>query len=360
MSTITPPFYWRLLDKDVVPDWLIRIGIRHFIGQRLRQQHTDSPWEARAKIVSLVEELRRSPIALSTNEANEQHYEVPSRFYEFVLGARRKYSCAYWPAGVNTLDEAETAMLALTVERACVNDGDEIMDLGCGWGALSLYLAERFPNSRILGVSNSRTQREFIVGEIARRGLKNLEIVTANIVTFQTDRRFDRILSVEMFEHMRNYDLLLGKISNWMKAEAKLFVHIFTHHRFAYPFAVEDSSDWMSAYFFTNGLMPSDDLLLYFQKQLQCSGHWLMSGVHYQRTAKAWLEKADRNREAVLVEFRNAYGEQALTMFVRWRVFFMAVEELWGWRAGKEWTVSHYVFERNADGKSLRSSADLP
>ena len=350
MSGAQPAFHWKWLDRDLVPDWIIREGIRHFIGQRLREQQTASPTDDRTKLMRFVDELRASPIALATEAANEQHYEVPSRFYELALGARRKYSCAYWPAGVNTLDEAEEAMLSLTAERAEIADGQQIMDLGCGWGALSLYLAERFPKATILGVSNSRTQREFILSECQRRSITNVEIITANIVTFQTERRFDRIVSVEMFEHMRNYDLLLAKVSTWMKPDAKLFVHIFTHQRFAYPFTVNDSSDWMAAYFFTGGIMPSDDLLLYFQKHVHCKSHWLMSGVHYQRTAQAWLERTDANRLPILAEFSKTYGDEALTYLVRWRIFFMAVEELWGWANGNEWTVSHYLFQKNSEG----------
>ncbi len=346
MSNIQPPYYWTLLDKDIVPDWIIRIAIRRFNRMRLREQTEPTLELQRKRLEAFVEELSSSEIAMNTGEANEQHYEVPTRFYELVLGARRKYSCAYWPEGVNTLDAAEEAMLLLTAERAKIVDGSRILDMGCGWGALSLYLAERFPNSQITGVSNSRTQRQFILDQAAKRSLKNVEIITANMVSFDTSEKFDRIVSVEMFEHMRNYELLLERVSKWMKPEALLFVHVFSHSRFAYPFAVKDGTDWMAEYFFTGGLMPSDDLLLHFQKHVTCIDHWLMSGIHYEKTGKAWLELLDGNRKEILAEFRSVYGAQATARLARWRIFFMAVEEVWGFAGGKEWTVSHYLFER--------------
>ena len=347
MGNIQPPFYWTLLDKDIVPDWIIRIAIRRFNRMRLREQTEPTPELQRKRLEAFVEELRRSEIALNTGEANEQHYEVPTRFYELVLGTRRKYSCAYWPEGLNTLDAAEDAMLSLTAERARILNGHRILDLGCGWGALSLYLAEKYPNSQITGVSNSRTQRQFILDQAAKRNLKNVEIITANMVTFDTSEKFDRIVSVEMFEHMRNYELLLERISKWMNLDALLFVHVFSHSKFAYPFAVKDGTDWMAEYFFTGGLMPSDDLLLYFQKHVTSTDHWLMSGVHYEKTGRAWLELLDRNKQEILTEFRKVYGQEAVARLARWRIFFMAVEEVWGFAGGKEWTVSHYLFKRN-------------
>ena len=346
MSNIQPPYYWTLLDKDIVPDWIIRIAIRRFNRMRLREQTEPTPELQRNRLESFVEELRCSEIALNTGEANEQHYEVPTRFYELVLGARRKYSCAYWPAGVDTLNAAEDAMLSLTAERARIADGHRILDLGCGWGALSLYLAEKFPNSQITGISNSRTQRQFILDQAAKKNLKNVDIITANMVSFDTSEKFDRIVSVEMFEHMRNYERLLERISKWMKPDALLFVHVFSHSRFAYPFAVKDGTDWMAEYFFTGGLMPSDDLLLHFQKHVTSIDHWLMSGVHYEKTGRAWLELLDGNKQEILTEFRSVYGQEAVARLARWRIFFMAVEEVWGFAGGKEWTVSHYLFER--------------
>lgn len=346
MSDIDQPYYWKLLDKDIIPDWIIRIAIRRFNRMRLRQEVEPTPDLQRQRLMEFVKQLRSSEIAVNTGEANEQHYEVPTRFYELVLGARRKYSCAYWPQGVQNLNAAEEAMLQLTAERARIQDGQRILDLGCGWGALSLYLAEKFPNAKITGLSNSRTQRQFIMDQAQKRGLTNVEILTENMVTFDTKEKFDRVVSIEMFEHMRNYERLLENVSRWMQPQALLFVHVFSHYRFAYPFAVKDGTDWMAEYFFTGGLMPSDDLLLYFQKDVTCVDHWLMSGVHYEKTARAWLDLLDKNKPEILKEFQTVYRSEAVARLARWRIFFMAVEEVWGFADGNEWTVSHYLFER--------------
>ena len=320
-----------------VPDRVIRSAIRVNCARRLRTERRGGELRQRA----FVQELRRSPIAEQVEKPNEQHYELPAEFFRLVLGPRLKYSSCYWPAGVRTLGEAEEAMLDLTCRRAGVEDGMELLDLGCGWGSLSFWLAERYPTARILALSNSRVQRAFIEAEIARRGVANLAVVTADANVFDTDRRFDRILSVEMLEHMRNYEALLARIASWLEPGGRFFVHVFTHRQYAYPY----TRSWMARRFFTAGTMPSHDLFPEFQRDLDLAGRWAVEGTHYARTSESWLRQMDARREAILPVLAGTYGRRgAERRFAYWRIFFMACAELWGFRQGTEWQVSHYLF----------------
>ena len=331
-----------LLEKKLLPDWLIRIGIRRLIVQRLRDE------AARYDRAAFVADLRTRALAEQTAAANEQHYEVPTRFYQLCLGHRLKYSCCLYPTGRETLDQAEEAMLALYAERAQLADGQHILELGCGWGSLCLYNAERFPRARITAISNSRTQKEFIDAEAKKRGLTNLAIITCDINAFDpAPTQFDRVVSIEMFEHLKNYQRLFASIARWLKPGGLLFTHIFTHSRLSYHFVARDASDWMSRHFFTGGQMPAHDLLLQFQDDLRIVADWRVNGTHYQRTAEHWLKQMDTHRAEILPLFAETYGrEHAVKWWAYWRVFFMSCAELWGYRDGEEWLVSHYLFRR--------------
>ncbi|MFL6547066.1 MAG: SAM-dependent methyltransferase [Povalibacter sp.] len=338
-----------LVEKGWVPDFLIRREIRRLLAQRLDEEDLGNPEAQQAHFMSFLDNLRGSAIAIHTEAANEQHYEVPAAFFESVLGRHLKYSSGYFPAGVESLDEAEAEMLRLTAARAQLSDGERILELGCGWGSLTLFMAARFPNSSITAVSNSRSQREFILKRARERGLTNIHVLTCdvNALSFPTDTQFDRVVSVEMFEHLRNYRDLLNRIAAWLTPNGTLFVHIFTHKSFAYPFIVRDESDWMAKYFFTGGIMPSDDTLLYFQDELTLERHWRVDGKHYQKTAEAWLTNMDRARERITPILIQTYGDtQAQRWWNYWRVFFMSCAELWGYREGTEWGVSHYLFKK--------------
>ena len=332
----------RLLEKNLLPDRLIRNGIRRLLAQRIRDE------TARYDRALYVADLKTRPLAEQMAAANEQHYEVPTPFYQFCLGKRLKYSGCLYPTGRETLNQAEELMLAAYAERAQIVDGQTILELGCGWGSLCLYNAEKFPHSQITAISNSRTQKEYIDAEAKRRGLTNLTIVTCDINVFDpAPGQFDRVVSVEMFEHLKNYQRLFANIARWLKPGGLLFTHIFTHSRFSYHLVARDSTDWMSRYFFTGGQFPAHDLFMQFQDDLKLVQDWKVNGRHYQQTAEHWLQNMDAHRAEIMPIFVQTYGaDQATKWWAYWRIFYLSCAELWGYRGGQEWLVSHYLFRK--------------
>ena len=339
----------KLLEKNLIPDSLIRMRIRSLLAERLKQETKATQELQQEHLMHIIEELKNSPIAIETKAANEQHYEVPTQFFKYVMGKNMKYSSCYYNPQTKNLDEAENNALELTCQHAELQNGMKILELGCGWGSLTMYMAKKFPQAQITGVSNSVSQKTYIDDCCRERGLTNVTILTADMNVFETENKFDRVVSVEMFEHMRNYQKLLKKIDRFLVPGGKLFVHIFTHKEFTYYFEVVDENDWMSKYFFTGGIMPSDDLLLYFNDHFKINKHWHWDGTHYEKTSNTWLANMDAHKKEILPILQSVYGEKQTTKWwVYWRIFFMACAELWGYKNGKEWFVSHYLFERTA------------
>ena len=335
-----------LIGSGLLPDRVVRFGIRRLLRQRLNSLRRGGIAERVRREADFTESLRSSPIALHQDAANAQHYELPARFFELVLGRRLKYSSGLWEEGVATLDEAEERMLALTCERARLEDGQDVLELGCGWGSLTLFMAERFPASRILAVSNSRPQREFILGRARRLGFTNVEVQTADIASWTPGRAFDRVVSVEMFEHLRNWPEMFRRVASWLRADGRFFMHVFAHREHAYAFTDESDSDFMARHFFSGGMMPSDALALEVSGPLEIEEHRRVEGTHYARTSAAWLENMDANRAEIEVLFASTYGPRAGRFWHYWRAFFMSCEELWAFDGGLEWIVSHYRFRR--------------
>jgi cyclopropane-fatty-acyl-phospholipid synthase len=343
------------VEQGLVPDRVVRLGIGRLLRERLDEIADRDPERSAAIAEAFFESMKGAPVALVPEKANAQHYEVPAAFFARVLGPHRKYSAGLWSEGVTSLADAEAAALAATCERAGLVDGQDVLELGCGWGSLTLWMAERYPASRITALSNSRSQHEFIAAEAVRRGLANVRVVTCDVNDFSvaaSQPRFDRIVSVEMFEHLRNWPEAFGRVAGWLARDGRFFMHVFAHRGAPYAFVDRNASDWMSRHFFSGGMMPGDDLALRCQDDLRLLRHWRWSGNHYARTAEAWLANMDASRADLMPLFESVYGRaDAATWWMRWRLFFLSCAELFAFDGGACWWVSHYLFApRRAGG----------
>ncbi len=340
-------FLLNLAEAGRLPDVLVRQGIRNLLKKRLQELNGKSCEVRQDEFRNFLATCANAPVAIQQDKANEQHYEVPSAFFHLFLGPHLKYSCCVWNEGVTSLGMAEQAALETTCLRAELQDGQSILELGCGWGSLSLWMAKQYPNATITAVSNSNSQREFIVAQARERKLTNLKVITADMNSFSPQRSFDRVVSIEMFEHMRNQSELIRRISTWLNDSGKLFVHLFCHREQPYFYEDNGPEDWMTRYFFSGGMMPSDHLLTHFQSDLKLVNHWRWNGVHYEKTCNAWLKNLDAQRELAMQLMISTYGDKDAGMwFQRWRMFVMACAELFGYHQGNEWWVSHYLFQK--------------
>lgn len=338
MSLLAPII--SLVERAPLPDALTRAGVSFMCEKRRRTVHRDRPGDA-----LFAAWMAQRPVAEHTDAANEQHYELPPRFFELSLGPNAKYSCCLYPTGNESLEQAELAALAATAEHAALEDGQHILELGCGWGSLSLYMAARFPNARITAVSNSRPQGEHIRARATARGLTNLTVLTADMNAFAPDAQFDRIVSVEMFEHMANWRELLGRVKTWLRPDGRLFLHVFSHRQYPYRFDTADKSSWIAQYFFTGGIMPSHALIGQFADLFALEREWWWDGTHYEKTARDWLALFDARADEIEPVLRDVYGAQTPLWMRRWRLFYLATAGLFGHRGGSEWGVSHWLLK---------------
>ena len=331
-------------ERGLIPDRLIRHAVRRRCSGKLRAEGFDDPAVFVPRKAAFIEQWRRGPVAVQTAAANAQHYELPPSFFEQVLGRHLKYSCCWYADEAASLDEAEAAMLALSCERAGIEDGMQVFDLGCGWGSMSLWIARRYPRCRVMAVSNSRLQREHIQARASAQRLDNLTVLTCDINDFDPGQRFDRIVSIEMLEHVRNHERVFERARGWLNDDGAMFVHVFCHRELAYPYEDRDEDDWMARHFFSGGVMPSFDLFLHYGRDLQVAERWWVPGTHYQRTSNHWLAKMDANADAVRTELARHYAaDEAARWFQRWRLFFLAVAEFFGYDRGRQWGVGHYL-----------------
>lgn len=358
MKTTLLKWALKTLDRGMLPDRIVRQGIRRLCAKRLLDE---TARREQSGIASFVESMREGLIAPVPEKANEQHYEVPADFYQYCLGPHRKYSCGYWDENTRDLEQAEHNALRMTCEHAELQDGHDILELGCGWGSLTLWMAEHYPASRITAVSNSNSQRQYIESQLAARGLHNVRVITCDMNDFDAGTSVDRVVSVEMFEHMRNYETLLKRISEWLKPDGKLFVHIFCHRAYMYPFETEGAANWMGQHFFTGGIMPSENVFEHFTDHMSVANQWRWNGQHYEKTANAWLNNMDQHKSEIMPILAATYGtDGAKTWFNRWRVFFMACAELWGYEQGNEWFVAHYLLQPVPAPASIQEERSTP
>ncbi|MGB1543998.1 MAG: SAM-dependent methyltransferase [Spongiibacter marinus] len=326
-----------LAERGLIPDPLIRRGIRRQLQDRLAQEGRDDIDASEQRRREFREALRHSEIAINTDDANDQHYEVPAALFELMLGRRLKYSSCWWGDGIDNINDAEEAMLELYAERAQLRGGQRILELGCGWGSFCLWAAERYPGSHITAVSNSHGQREYIEAQARLRALDNLEVITCNVADLTLDQRFDRVVSIEMLEHVRNYRELLKNVASWLEPEGLMFVHIFCHAHLHYPF----DGGWMTDNFFAGGQMPAFDTLMHFSEHMRVADSWRVNGLHYAQTLEAWLEKLDQQRPRAMQILADAPNPRV--QFQRWRMFMLACAELFAYQGGNEWLVGHYL-----------------
>ncbi|XP_071729728.1 (S)-coclaurine N-methyltransferase-like [Rutidosis leptorrhynchoides] len=336
-----------LLERNLLPDFVIRKLTCYLLSSRLRSRFKSTSQQQLQDLMDFVHSLKDMPIAVKTEDAKSQHYELPTSFFNLVLGKNFKYSCCYFEDKSSTLEDAEEAMLQLYCDKSQLQDGQSVLDVGCGWGSLSLYIAQKYSNCKVTGICNSVTQKAYIEDQYGKLGLKNVKIIVADISTFEMEGSYDRIFSIEMFEHMKNYKDLLKKISNWMKADGLLFVHIFCHKSYAYHFEDIEEDDWITRYFFSGGTMPSAHLLLYFQDDVSVVDQWFVNGKHYAKTSEEWLKRMDENITVIKAIMESTYGKDSIVKWtVYWRTFFMAVAEQFAYNNGEEWMVTHYLFKK--------------
>ena len=339
-------FLIQAVEKGLVPHFILKMGIRNLLKKRLAEIQENSHFHKQG----IIEKLDKIPMAIETDIANQQHYELPTKFFTYVLGKNLKYSCSFYSKTVKSLDEAEDNMLNLYCERTQLKDGMHILELGCGWGSLTLFMARKFPKAHITAISNSKSQCQFIENKMKAQSLNNVKVITTDINDFHIQEQFDRVISIEMFEHVRNYKSLFKNIKKWLKDDGKLFVHIFCHKEATYFFETKGDDNWMGKYFFTGGIMPSFDLFEKVQNDLKLIEKWKINGVHYQKTSQAWFFKMAENKEQIMEVMKQTYGKsEAYRWFNRWKIFFASCAELFGYDNGHEWFVGHYLFEKKKE-----------